>query len=340
MSCSAAPAFAGRASEKQGGFVLPFFIRLSRPFTSLRLLALSAALATLALSHCRADGDLTLEFPPSQAAQEARAAPSAPASEIPQTSSAPVYHDSIRKAKSARRSKYSSRAGYVNRSGIVNRSPSVGTLGVLKRVSNIYRDHDWNSLVLTKAESGTYLALRGIAGNWYGVLMADGSTGYVPKGLVTRMAYEVVNTGGSVAPTGEDPGDIYPRSATPYFQSDPQALLNEAYRYLGVRYVWGGNTARGIDCSGFVKNVYATQGYRFPRLGSDQMAYGVPVPKDQLMAGDRLYFGRRTNRVGVTHTGIYIGGGYFIHASSSRHGVAISHLNEELFARIYVCARR
>ncbi len=300
----------------------------------LRLLALGAIFGLMTPAVCRADGEMTLELPASQAAQDARsAAPSSPPEMTPQTQNATITHDALRKAKFSRRSRYASRGGSVYR------APAVGTLGVLTRVSNIYRSPDWNAPVLTQAPRDTYVALKTASGNWLGVLMADGSTGWVPKGLVKRMAYEVVNAGGA-APTGEDPGDIYPRSASPYFTGDPQALLSEAYRYLGVRYVWGGNTARGIDCSGFVKNVYATQGCRFPRLGSDQMAYGVPVPREQLQAGDRLYFGRRTNRVGVTHTGIYIGNGYFIHASSSRHGVAISHLSEALFARIYVCARR
>lgn len=301
----------------------------------LRLLAFGAIFGWMTPAVCRADGEATLELPPSQAAQDARsAAHSASAPDVPSFLNATITHDALRKAaKTPRRSRYASRGG----SGY--RAPAVGTLGVLTRVSNIYRSPDWNAQVLTQAQRDTYLALKTSSGDWLGVLMADGSMGWVPKGLVKRMAYEVVNAGGA-APTGEDPGDIYPRTGTPYFNSDPQSLLSEAYRYLGVPYVWGGNTAHGIDCSGFVKNVYETQGYRFPRLGSDQMAYGVPVPKDQLQAGDRLYFGRRTNRVGVTHTGIYIGNGYFIHASSSRHGVAISHLSEALFARIYVCARR
>lgn len=310
--------------------------RLTGLSVRLRLLACSAIFGLTLPAVCRADGELTLELPPSQAAQDAHSAARAAASESsPQSFNVAITHDALRKAKAPRRSKYASRGGSVYR------APAVGTLGVLTHVSNIYRSPDWNAQILTQAQRDTYLALKTNSGNWFGVLMADGSTGWVPKGLVKRMAYEVVNTGGSgVAPTGEDPGDIYPRSAAPYFNGDSQALLSEAYRYLGVPYVWGGNTARGIDCSGFVKNVYGTQGCQFPRLGSDQMAYGVPVPKEQLQAGDRLYFGRRTNRVGVTHTGIYIGGGYFIHASSSRHGVAISHLSEALFARIYVCARR
>ena len=183
--------------------------------------------------------------------------------------------------------------------------------------------------------------------------MADGSTGWVPRASVKPMEYQVVSNapttynslptysnGSSAMPSGTDPGDIYPRSNTPYFTGNPQQLLDDAYRYLGVRYVWGGNTFNGIDCSGFVKNVFGSQGLKLPRLGSDQMAYGVPVPKDQLQPGDRLYFGRRKERVGVTHTGLYIGNGYFIHASSSRKGVAISQLSEPMFARIYVCARR
>ena len=305
-----------------------------RSFACLRFAVVSAALFFSPSPASHADGELTLELPPSQAAQDIRVA--SRNSKESERASAPIPFNGIARAKrSLRRSRYASRSGYTRQTS------AVGTLGVFARKTPIYREHEWHSAMLTQGETGTYVALRGTSGNWYGVLMADGSTGWVPKSSVKQMAYEVVSTGANPAVSmGEDPDDIYPRSANVYFQGDPQALLNEAYRYLGVRYVWGGNTANGIDCSGFVKNVFATQGFRLPRLGSDQMAYGVPVPKDQLQAGDRLYFGRRTNRVGVTHTGLYIGGGYFIHASSSRHGVAISHLSEDLFARIYVCARR
>ncbi len=117
-------------------------------------------------------------------------------------------------------------------------------------------------------------------------------------------------------------------------------FLNEAYKYLGVPYVWGGNTYGGIDCSGFVKNVYGALGFPLPRLGSDQMAYGVPVPVDQLQPGDRLYFTPRTERLGVHHTGFYVGNGYFIHASSGKHQVTVSHLSESYYRKNFVCARR
>jgi cell wall-associated NlpC family hydrolase len=224
---------------------------------------------------------------------------------------------------------------------------AVGRLGQLQQNAGIYRRRSLQSPLLTTSPSGTYVAIQEEQGEWDGVLMADGSTGWVPARVVQKLDYQVEATGGyHLPPAGgslpgySESGDIYPRSSTPYFNGDSQALLREAYKYLGVPYVWGGNTVRGIDCSGFVKKVFASNGYDLPRLGSDQMAFGVPVPVDQLQAGDRLYFGRRTDRVGVTHTGLYIGNGYFIHSSSGRHGVAISHLSEPLFRRIYVCARR
>ncbi|HZP80134.1 MAG TPA: C40 family peptidase, partial [Chthonomonadaceae bacterium] len=188
------------------------------------------------------------------------------------------------------------------------------------------------------APAGTYVAIQQESGTWVGVLMADGSTGWLRSENVRMLDYQVVSNGSAMMPSGG--GDIYPSSSIPLLTTDPQAILNEAYRYMGVRYVWGGNGYSGIDCSGFVKNVFAANGYRLPRTATEQMAYGVPVPVDQLQAGDRLYFGHKKNAFGVTHTGIYIGNGYFIHSSSSRKGVAISRLDEPMYARIFVCARR
>jgi len=300
-----------------------------------------------------ADGTLTLELPPSQAALQARAAARAKAeASRPPRSVIPTRY------RTPRDSPYSytryARGQYAAR-GAETRNPVVGVLGQIARQTPIYRGSSSRTGLLTYAPAGTYVAVQGVAGAWYGVLMADGSMGWLRKSSLHLLNYQVTraavsihpnyaapssSAGGSSVPSGDDPGDIYPRSATPYFTGDVNALLREAYRYLGVPYVWGGNTAHGIDCSGFVRNIFAACGYPLPRLGSDQMAYGVPVPVDQLRAGDRLYFGRRKERLGVTHTGLYIGYGYFIHSATSTHGVAISRLDDPRFWRIYVCARR
>lgn len=316
-----------------------FRLRTPRALLSIALLATSS-LCRLSVP-AKADGNLTLELPPSDASIEAREARAAEVQTINMRSHAAALQASARRRSSVRhRASAGLRGKYASRGGAADRT--MGQLGMLTNQTPIYRATG-SGTVLATAQPGTYLAIRAERGAWYGVLMADGSLGWMRKSGVRLMDYEVVSAGVSTAPyvpAGSDEGDIYPRSGAPFFNGDAQPLLTEAYRYLGVPYVWGGNTARGIDCSGFIRNVFGACGYGLPRLGSDQMAYGVPVPADQLQAGDRLYFGRRTERVGVTHTGLYIGNGYFIHASSSRHGVAVSRLDEAMFRRIYVCARR
>lgn len=288
------------------------------------------SLCSLFLLPCRlalADSAITLELPLSQAGLEAQAAK--------RTIEAQHARTSVRPRGSMRnwRGNSPSRGGS-------SRESVVGRLGQLTQSTSIFRRRSSSGPRLTEAPAGTYLAIQQDAGAWIGVLMADGSTGWLSRDRVQMMDYEVVSSGRIPNYANMGDGDIYPRGTAPYFNGDPAVLFQEAYKYLGVRYVWGGNTANGIDCSGFIKNIFGVCGYPLPRLGSDQMAYGIPVSPDQLRPGDRLYFGRRKERLGVTHTGLYIGNGYFIHASSSRHGVAISSLSEQMFARIYVCARR
>lgn len=294
-------------------------------FVSCRSLVGLALSTLLCAAHpAFADQTLTLELPPSEAAQAAHAAEKARS----------AAHTSVTpKATRNRRGTYPSRGGV--------RRPQervVGRLGQLPETTPIYRRHSRSSALLTQAPAGTYVAIQADAGDWVGVLMADGSTGWMTRSSVRFLDYQVVSNGNVPMPTDE--GDIYPRSTTPFFTGDPQLLLQEAYKYMGVRYVWGGNTMNGIDCSGLVKRVFDACGFPLPRLGSDQMAYGIPVPFDQLQPGDRIYFDRRTERVGVKHTGLYVGDGYFIHASSSNHGVAINNLSEPKWRKLFVCARR
>ena len=280
----------------------------------------------VSLGRVGADEVLTLELPPSQAALEARAAEA-------RTKAQSVASQGTRRS-SGRGMRNLAARGQASSERMI-----VGMLGQLTVRTPIYRKPDGRSRLLVTAVEGTYLALREEAGGWYGVLMADGSLGWLPKQNVHSLNAPAALDRPFV-PSGSDEGDIYPRQETIFFTGNAQALFQEASKYLGVRYVWGGNTANGIDCSGFVKNVFGACGFGLPRLGSDQMAYGVAVPNDQLQPGDRLYFGRRRDRVGITHTGIYLGEGAFIHASSSRHGVAVSRLDEPLYHRIFVCARR
>ncbi|MDH7570256.1 MAG: C40 family peptidase, partial [Armatimonadota bacterium] len=105
-------------------------------------------------------------------------------------------------------------------------------------------------------------------------------------------------------------------------------LLADARLLLGVPYLWGGNTPRGIDCSGFVQLVYRLQGRLLRRDAHLQTRHGRPVSLDALLPGDLLFFGRC--RAGLpTHVGIFLDGGEYIHAAGRPlQRVAISPLAE------------
>jgi peptidoglycan DL-endopeptidase CwlO len=114
-----------------------------------------------------------------------------------------------------------------------------------------------------------------------------------------------------------------------------QRLTSSALHFLGVPYVWGGTTAAGFDCSGFVQHVFAMLGILLPRTADAQYDAGRPAlggPR----AGDLVFF---DTYGGVSHVGIYLGHGEFVHASSSR-GVMVSHLSDSYWAARYVGAKR
>ena len=101
-----------------------------------------------------------------------------------------------------------------------------------------------------------------------------------------------------------------------------ETILNTAYRFMGIPYLWGGTSAKGMDCSGFTKTVYFLNGIILARDASQQVDTGELVDtKDgwqNLQAGDLIFFGRKgdeNRKERVTHVAIYIGDGDFIHAA-------------------------
>lgn len=111
----------------------------------------------------------------------------------------------------------------------------------------------------------------------------------------------------------------------------PGSPVETALAYRGIKYVWGGESPRGFDCSGLVLYVFNQHGVKLPHYSGSQFTYGVPVT-DKLNPGDAVFFGRP-----IHHVGIYIGGDYYVHAPRTGDVVKISSLSRR---KDYVGARR
>jgi hypothetical protein len=119
------------------------------------------------------------------------------------------------------------------------------------------------------------------------------------------------------------------------------ALAGFSKRFLGLPYLWGGTSTFGFDCSGFVQMLYRRIGVMLPRDAQPQADWSglVPVERANLRSGDLLYFGQSPNK--ITHTGMYIGAGEFIDATTHDHpAVQIDKLGDAYWTKLLVAARR
>ena len=128
--------------------------------------------------------------------------------------------------------------------------------------------------------------------------------------------------------SGDSSGSSAPPPAT------HSSVVSIALQYLGVPYVWGGASPSGFDCSGLTMYAYAKVGVYLPHNAAMQYGMGSAVSQSQLAPGDLVFFS------GLSHVGMYIGGGRFVHAPHTGDVVKISSLSEYWYAATYVGARR
>jgi cell wall-associated NlpC family hydrolase len=120
-----------------------------------------------------------------------------------------------------------------------------------------------------------------------------------------------------------------------------QQSITSAKKFLGVTYTWGGSSSFGFDCSGFTQMLMRKRGIIMPRDADVQAAWSgvMPIQRAELKPGDLLFFGSSEKK--ITHTGMYIGNGEFIHDTThGRPMVQISRLSDQPWTKILVACRR
>ena len=214
----------------------------------------------------------------------------------------------------------------------------LGKLGEAINPTAVYAKPSSSAHIIYRVQPSYRMAVRHTTSeNWDAVLLKNGRYGYVPAEDITELPYTVYRTKRPRVPT------ISSRSGTQYTSPGAgNALTDFATRFEGTPYEWGGNSlSSGIDCSGFVKQVMAGAiGKDLPRTAAEQSLVGLKLTRlEQLLPGDRLYFKQKSDTK-ITHTGIYLGNGFFIHSSHGKGKVAKDNLLKGSWRSMLVAARR
>lgn len=159
----------------------------------------------------------------------------------------------------------------------------------------------------------TKLPLLEEGGQTVTVRLPGGDSGYISRSCVKKA------------------GDLYFSQA---------GIVEEAKKFLDVRYIWAGTAPYGFDCSGFTMRLYQSQGISIPRDAAEQAEEGTVVAREDLLPGDLVFFAAKGGLGQVHHVGMYIGNGMMIHSPNSRSAVTIQAVDGGPYGEEYWGARR
>lgn len=184
---------------------------------------------------------------------------------------------------------------------------------------NVRASASTDSEALTVMNRNSIATVNGFEDGWYKIT-ANGVDGYIRSDYLT-MCGSSASAAGSLGSSSSD-------------------VVSFAKQYLGTRYVYGGSSPSGFDCSGFTSYVYKQFGYSLNRTCSGQLDNGTPVSMSELQPGDIVIFKKGNANTRATHVGLYIGNNQFIHASTAKVGVIISKLSDAYYTTGFVGGRR
>jgi hypothetical protein len=119
-----------------------------------------------------------------------------------------------------------------------------------------------------------------------------------------------------------------------------QGIVEQAKRFLDLPYLWGGASSYGFDCSGFAYTMHRYFGILIPRDASDQAKQGTPVEKEQLEAGDLVFFAHEEGKGSIHHVGIYAGDNQMIHSPETTKSIELVDMRTFKLAQEHCASRR
>lgn len=178
----------------------------------------------------------------------------------------------------------------------------------------LYKDAEFKEVLASAKKDEIYTMIEDLDNNVIKV-SANGTEAYVN-----------LDEGASLSPKSSE-AEIKAESST----GKREALVNYALGFIGHRYVYGGTTPAGFDCSGFVQYVLRNSaGVSMPRTSASQSGVGTAIDASQMQPGDLIFYARGR----VDHVGIYIGNGRIVHAANATYGVTTAPWNYRAPARI------
>lgn len=212
---------------------------------------------------------------------------------------------------------------------------------------NFREKADTDSKVLKTFATNAKVTILKEEGNWYKIKHND-KEGYVLKTYVSEKKVAEVTSRSSARREETSTTQVEEKkqeetkteTTTKETSSKGSEVVAMAKKYLGSRYVYGGSSPSGFDCSGFTMYIYKQFGVSLPHSATAQSSKGTKVEKKDLQPGDMVFFTDYKTGKGIGHCGIYVGGGSFIHASTEKTGVITSSIYSGSHAKRYVKAVR
>lgn len=224
------------------------------------------------------------------------------------------------------------------------------TLYVNTTTVNVRKEANTTSEIITTLAVNTEVKVVEEVSGWSKVEV-NGKEGYISSSLLsttkqetsrastprTKTQTNTANTSNKTTKTSNSNKETAKtQTTTTSVAGSGASVVAKAQSYIGSKYVYGGMSPSGFDCSGFTSYIYKQFGISLNRTAAGQYSNGTVVSKGQLQAGDLVMFGKS----GISHVGIYVGGGMMVHAANPSRGVTTDSIYSGYYNSNYVGARR